>query len=224
MALFNRRDEYGWMTQLLHWLLFLLLLGLLTGGKYSASLSPGDKIGFLIGMHQQIGLAVFVLMAFRLLWRMINTNVQPEIKGMTHYIAYITHWLLYVAVLAQAATGVMMTQMANRGVAFFGAYPLPSFANLGASLLDSLTEKAPQLTEFLSLSGSPAMQMRAMHGYISDVLIALIVLHILGALYHHLIVRDDTLRRMIFGYRPSYARGGSAFQRRRFRQNDKSGS
>lgn len=199
MAMFNKTDEYGWMALSLHWLLFLLLAGLLISGKYSDSLSPLEKSDLIIGAHKQVGMAVFVLMAFRLLWRLINRTVRSSESWIARFLSFFMHWLMYLTVLAQAAVGVAMAQLAGRDVLFFNLFKVPSLEGLGANFL-------AVLPDFISLAGnSEAAHMRSVHELVGTFLIVLIVVHVAVALIHHFLMGDDVLRRMSFGYRPSYA-------------------
>lgn len=202
MPTFNRRDDFGWMAVLLHWLLFILIAGLIAGGKYSDSLGSAEKILILITSHKQIGVAVFVLMAFRLVWRIINTT--PEALSNIWYLkiaAFTVHWLLYVLVLFQAAVGVYMSQLADREVSFL-VWELPSFAGQGKALLEFISG-APAVHEFLFGEETSAVKrMRALHEWGGNILLAFIIIHVVGALMHHIVLVDNTLRRMFFGYVP----------------------
>ncbi len=210
--MFNRRDQYGWMALLLHWLLFLLIAGLLAGGKYSASLPSGDKIGILIGAHKQIGMAVFLLMAFRLLWRIINTSVASSSSWLFGMLAFLMHWLLYIIVLMQAAIGVAMSQMARRDVVFFNFYELPSLADAGDRFLEII---APLIPYFSAADAPAAHQMRALHEFVGDTMIVLIGLHIVVGLWHHFMIGDETMRRMSFRYTPDYVQKNAAEKKSR---------
>ena len=196
---FNRRDGYGWMAVFLHWLLVLLIFGMIAGGKYSASLGPGEKISWLIGFHKQAGIAVFALMAFRLLWRLFNTSpaAPPDQSWTVTVSAFIVHWLLYILVLLQAATGVFMSHLSGRDVEFLGA-KLPSFEEQGGQLLDAIPA-VPALSSFLFGEAAEAGEkMRALHTVLGDAAIALIALHVLAALLGNFFFGRDTLRRMSF--------------------------
>ena len=200
MGLMNRRDAYGWMSVTLHWLLFLLIAGMIAGGKYSDSLSENDKIIMLIYIHKQIGIAVLSLMAFRLLWRLINSR--PDGLSDSSFIklaAFIVHWTLYLAVMLQALSGIIMSQLSGRAVSFLNVIKVPSLAEL--------TDPILQMMSFVPLWDSSlpeGAQMRALHDWNSNLIIVLVSAHVLGALMHHFILSDDTLRRMWFGYVPGY--------------------
>lgn len=219
MAIFNKRDEYGWLAIVLHWLLFVLIVGLLASGKFSASLSSDDKIGFLIGAHKQIGMAALILMLFRLLWRLVNETVWVSEQVIVRFLTQSAHWLMYLVVLAQAMTGVMMTQLADRSAQFLGVFTLPSFTGLGRNILSVLPS---DFAQSIGAVGSAASQMNALHGFLGNLLIVLILLHVGYALFHHIFYHDEVLRRIFFGYKPPYANysdggkfrpGGGKFRR-----------
>lgn len=204
MSIFNKRDQYGFIALLLHWLLFLLIAGLMASGKYSDSLPRDEKIGYLIGVHKQVGVAVFCLMAFRLLWRLINTGVEALTESrLTRLLAFITHWLLYLVVLGQALSGVLMSQFSGRDVTFL-IWQVPALISKSELL---------NLLPFLPAEASRAGFWRDMHGWGADIIIGLVALHVVGALFHHFIRREDTLRRMWFGYVPFYAKEMKSRQR-----------
>ena len=204
MGFFNSRDTFGGAAVALHWLLFLLLVGLVAGGKYSASLSPNDKDAMLIGIHKQIGMAVFALMAFRFLWRLINTTPQALSESFAvRSLALLVHWLLYLSVMFQAWVGVVMSQMFGRKASLFNVWEVPSMVDAGRRLLEAIPE---WLGSILFQTAKQAQQMRELHDWGAWLIIALVGLHIAGALTHHIVMGDDTLRRMWFGYLPDYAR------------------
>lgn len=193
MSVMNTRNHFGWSVVLLHWLLFILIAGLVATGKYSGSLPRAEKIPFLIVNHKQIGVAVVVLMMFRLLWRLISTSVEPISEStLLRTAAYLNHMLLYLVVIAQGLVGIAMLQAAGSEVTLYGL-AVPIIAG----------EQGPFSTiEFLS---NPQL-LRTWHYYGGNILFALVGLHFLAALAHHFYWSDDTLRRMWFGYRAPHER------------------
>lgn len=191
MPLKNTPYQYGWLALTLHWLLFLLIAGLLASGNYSDSLPKEAKDPMLIGTHVQIGIAVFGLMLFRLSWRLINPAVRPvETSGaLIRMAGWLNHWLLYATVLAQAAGGILMMQLSGREPHLLG-FILPRFTD-GATFL-----------------GMSAGDLRGYHDLGGKVLIALIVIHIAAALVHHFFWHDLTLRRIWFGYKTGLTKPG----------------
>ena len=90
--------------------------------------------------------------------------------------AWLSHRLLYVLVLAQAGSGLVMALQAG----------LPDIVLGGHGALPADFWVFP---------------MRSVHYVISRLLTALIALHVAGAIYHTLILRDGLLRRVWFGKR-----------------------
>ena len=197
MSIMNKRDTYGSVTIALHWLLFLLILGLMASGKYSDSLSRNEKIGFLIDIHKQVGVAVFLLMAFRLLWKLINQNVTSlHEMSLIRLLTFFVHWGLYLVVLGQALTGIAMLQYAGRDVFFFTMELPLFFGEFGVIQLPEgwLPESSKAIPKFF----------RTLHHYGGNIIIVLVGLHFIGAIFNHLI-GGETLKRMWFGYLPPYA-------------------
>jgi len=93
-------------------------------------------------------------------------------------ISDIVHWGLYLAVFAQLLVGALMNGTGGRGLPFFGIFsiPLPIAENHDAH------EFWEEVHEFMWMPVA-----------------ALIVLHILGALYNHFVAKNDVLRRMTHG-------------------------
>ncbi|MGU9951055.1 MAG: cytochrome b [Gammaproteobacteria bacterium WSBS_2016_MAG_OTU1] len=198
MTIRNERDAYGGMAITLHWLLFILIAGLIISGKYSDTLTTKDAM--LIGFHKQMGLAVFVLMSFRLLWRLINTSPLPLSENLvTRFLAFLVHWLLYVFVLMQAWIGIAMSHLSGHKVSFLNIIEVPDMTAAATNFLEYVPNA-------LFTSPEAAMQMRELHELGATVLIVLIGLHFLGAITNHVLFGNDTLRRMFYNYVPAYAK------------------
>ena len=206
MSIMNKRDAYGGVAIFFHWLLFLLIAGLVASGKYSASLEAGDKVLDIINTHKQIGVAVFVLMALRLLWRLINTGVASlEEAKILRFAAFVVHWLLYLVILSQAFSGILSSQLFGRDVLFLG-YQLPTLVGSGGLLAGSVPEISA-----LGISSNPKEAAAVIFGWHrigGNVIIGLVALHFVAAIFHAL-KGDETLRRMWFGYKPYYSKESS---------------
>lgn len=91
-------------------------------------------------------------------------------------LAKFTHWFLIIATIAMPISGIMF----SLGL----GYPVPV---LGLFEIGPLPQKIPILAD---IGGD-------IHEYAGNSLIAVISLHIAGALKHHTIDKDGTLRRML---------------------------
>ena len=191
LDLMNSRLSYGLIAKLFHWVLFVLLVGMLASGALVDFIAEGDSLkGRIVGVHKTVGLLALLLMTLRLLWWLINTGVEPleSDGGATRTIAGLVHFGLYAAVFTQALSGVAMAQLAGAPPDLFGWSPPVIFGERG--ILDVPITFA-SAKEFAGV-------FRQIHDVASKVLLALIGLHIVGGLYHHFGLRDDTLRRMWF--------------------------
>jgi cytochrome b561 len=97
------------------------------------------------------------------------------VDGVPHWqdvIARWTHRALYLSVLVMLASGLTVSVLSGLPDALFGAAPLPELADL---------------------------KPRVAHGIMARIFAGLIVLHALAAIYHHMVLKDRTLKRMWFG-------------------------
>jgi cytochrome b561 len=175
----NTQDQYGLIARLLHWFIAALVIGMLVGGGLLSVLPPGGFRNLVIAAHKSIGVIIFLLMIGRLLWR--NFNLQPRDLGnlpLLNYIAHVLHVCLYVLVLLQPLSGILMSQAHSYPVAVFGWFKLPP-----------LVWQSPSLGNFF----------REVHGVTAILLTAVIAVHAAAALKHHFIDGDLTLMRMIRG-------------------------
>ena len=133
----------------------------------------------LMGAHKAIGITVLALTAARVAWRL--THRPPPLPAGTpawqKSTAHLTHWLLYALMIAMPLTGWAMVSSpdATRPLSWFGLFDLP----------------------LLPLSGGAADAGHSAHGVLGWLMLALVVLHVAAALYHHLVQRDHVLARMI---------------------------
>lgn len=177
MPLKNTHNTYGLIARFFHWAIASLILGLICVGFYMTSLAYSPEKIALYGTHKSFGLLVLWLVGLRLIWRQFS---KPPSDDLGHefwekILAGIAHFFLYIAMIGMPLTGWLMSSA--------GEYPVPFF---GIEMPD-LVGKDPSL----------ARVMNAAHEIIAFILIAVIGLHALGALKHHFIDKDDTLKRMI---------------------------
>lgn len=175
----NTRDQYGLIARLLHWLVFVLVIGMLMGGSVLSFLPSGGFKTFVVAGHKSIGVAIFLLMIGRLLWRRCNPQPKAlDTNPVLNYIAQVLHICLYVLLLLQPLVGIFMSQAFGYPVAVFGGFELPP-----------LVWHSPLLGNFFL----------KVHGVTAVLLTVAIVIHAAAALKHHFIDRDRTLMRMIKG-------------------------
>ena len=162
----------------LHWLMALLILGLLALGFYMSDLplSP-EKLQFY-SWHKWAGVTVFALVWLRLLWRVTHRPPAYPISmsGLQQALAHTGHLVLYVLMIVIPLSGWFMSSAKGVQTVWFGVLPLPD-------LIARDKELGKQLAE--------------LHSALNIGLLLLIGGHAAVALFHHLVHKDDTLRRML---------------------------
>jgi cytochrome b561 len=160
-------------TIALHWavagtVILLWLMGRLTG------LLPKSPLRVDIwSMHVLIGFALAALVAARIWWRLRRgARLAPLATGAQHLAGVVVHSALYVAMIAVVALGI--ANVFGHGFPLFGVWRFPRFWDKPFQ---------HQINEWHDLS--------------ANIIAALAVVHILAALYHHLILKDGVLRRML---------------------------
>ena len=176
----NTHERWGPVSQLLHWLIVLLILGQGTVGLLMTEMrnSP-DKIE-LYALHKSVGLTLLALVALRLLWR-LYAGSPLAVASMPRWqarVASLTHALLYALLVAIPLTGWLLNSAAGFPLQWFGLFNLPDIA---ASDHD-LHEWAEDTHELLFWT-----------------LVVVALVHAAAAIHHHLFLRDATLARMLPG-------------------------
>jgi cytochrome b561 len=159
----------------MHWLTAFLVLLLIPVGFFMGDMPQALK-GTFYSTHKLIGVIVLALVIGRLLYRFRNAAPKPEasLKPLEVIVSSTVHWALYVLLLAVPLLGWL-------GVSAFGAVNIYGLFNLPA-LIGPDKELAKTLLFF--------------HGWLAIGISILIGLHIIAALQHHFIRKDNVLRRM----------------------------
>jgi len=178
MSLKNSEHHYGWLAVVLHWLVAAVVVGLFALGFWMVDLSYYDE-WYRKGpdLHRSIGLILFAVVVFRLLWRFINTSPRPLANHQRWEVvsAHVAHSLLYVLMFVAMVSGYLITTADGSSISVFGLFDVPSVTGQVKGMEDTAG---------------------AVHYWSTWALVGLAGLHALGALKHHFIDRDETLRRM----------------------------
>lgn len=196
MSLANTHTRYGNLSKTFHWLTALLIvtlipLGIIANGmpfETSAELAAKAR---LFSLHKTLGVFVFFLALLRILWALSQTKPEPlhPDRKLESFAAEMVHWLLYGSLLLVPLSG-WIHHAATTGFA-------PIWWPFGQNL------------PFVPKSETLAATTAGLHIVFERVLAASILLHVAGALKHHFIDRDVTLRRMWFGTSESAPNGAS---------------
>jgi len=74
MNVFNSQKEYGLLAKLFHWITFVILIAQIPFGFYLVGLEFSDRRVDLENIHILIGIAVFYITLFRLVWKFFNSS------------------------------------------------------------------------------------------------------------------------------------------------------
>lgn len=163
-------ERYGSVAASIHWLSALAVILMLASGL--AMDNDDTLVPTILPVHVSLGLLVGVLTLFRIIWWWFFDRRPAPVAGMSatqEWAARLVHLGLYVAILIMVASGVGMLALTGAAPAIFSGGVLPEFSDV-----------APYF----------------MHGLISRLLIALVLGHIVAALWHQFVRRDGLIGRM----------------------------
>ncbi len=183
----NTPGSYGGVAKTFHWLTALLILSLWPLGLIAHEWPYGTAgelavKATLFSLHKTLGVAVFFVALARILWALSQPKpglLHPDRK-LEAFAAETVHWALYAALVLAPLSG-WIGHAATEGFA-------PIWWPFGQSL--PFVPKSPAVAETFS----------GLHAIFVWVLAGAVAMHVAGALKHHLIDRDGTLRRMLPGH------------------------
>lgn len=170
-------------TITLHWIVGLTMMSLIAVGIY---MTENDAYS-LYPIHKAVGFLIFFVIALRVLWRIKNGWPTPvrEYAVVEHKLAKLVHWTLIIGTVLMPISGFLMSSLGGYGVDVFGWELVAKNPN----------PVNPQ--EMLPHNAAIAGFAHQIHHWVGELLIVAIVLHIVGALKHHIFDKDGTLRRML---------------------------
>jgi len=174
----NSDSRYSTVSITLHWLMLVLLALVYACIEFRGIFPKGSGGRTLITeSHFMLGLTVFVLVWFRLFARSLGPAPQifPASPHWQTTLARLMHWALYIFMIAMPILGWLVTSAKGHQVMFYGI-DLPL-------LVSEDKELAKRIQEWHELGGTI--------GY------WLIGLHAVAGIYHHYVVGDNTLLRMM---------------------------
>jgi cytochrome b561 len=174
----NTSEQFGVVAKTFHWLTLALLLGSFTLALTMIDLPLSPRKLQFYSWHKWFGVTVFLVTILRLGWRLLNpAPAQPV--GMPRWqrrLAGLSHAALYAILIIMPLTGWVMSSALNLPLVYLGIIYIPSPFGVDPALGES---------------------MKLVHSGLAITLLVLVGVHVTAALYHHVILRNDVLRRML---------------------------
>lgn len=171
MTIYNRT------SRILHWLSAICIFSLFALGLWMVDLDYYNQWYQIAPFyHKSVGLLLAGITIFRLIWKHLTKTPNIQGKPIEIFLAKIVHNLLYLLLFFLFISGYLISTSDGRGIEIFNLITIPSAGELFENQSD--------------LAGK-------IHYYCAWILIILAMLHALAAIKHHLIDKDNTLRKMI---------------------------
>jgi len=173
----NTRSRYGAASIFFHWLMVVLIVAVYAAMDLK-SLTPKGSAGRanMATWHYLLGLSVFLIVWLRLAasWIGVTPAIDPPPPAWQDRLAGLVHVLLYAFMIVMPLLGWLTVSAKGESVGLLG-FTLPP-----------LTAK----------NDAFAKTVKDVHESLATVGYFIIGLHALAALFHHYVVRDNTLLRM----------------------------
>jgi len=179
MLIRNTRDHYGLVSKALHWVLALLILGLVWLGWVLVDMGYYDPwYQTAITAHETLGMLVLALAALKLAWMIYARSpaVQPELRVWERSASKLVHWVLILSMFVIPVTGYLTSTSDGAAVSMFDWFEIPAVVPVSTALRDWSID---------------------VHYYGAYGVFFLAMLHAAAALKHQFIDGHGTLRRML---------------------------
>jgi cytochrome b561 len=182
----NTAESYGSLHRAFHWIMAILIIGMICVGVYIHGLDAENPAeaptkAALGALHKATGMVILLLVTLRAIW--VYTGPRPglpdSVPRWQRIAAKSLHHTFYLLMFAMPISGYVMSSHAQKPVSIYGLFEIPPL------FAEKDIEKAKEVFEI--------------HETLAMVLLILIVAHIAIALKHHFVDKDNILKRMLTG-------------------------
>ena len=169
--------DYLRIQKIIHWLMsILIMLDLVIAQKFGGDMELLDRLESRVD-HATAGMIVAFLFILRIIlrYRYGAPSLPSTMPVWQTYMAKAGHYGLYFLMGLLIISGITTANFTTDPIIVFGLINLSSEVNN---------------VEMFNL-------IRGVHEFATNAIIALISIHILAAIYHHFIVKDDTTKNML---------------------------
>lgn len=181
MQIADSRQKYGTLSIALHWLMLVLLVSVYAVVNLREWYPRGNPLrGELMTWHYMLGLSVLGLVIARIATRLTGPGappILPEPRNWQTVLSRLTHFALYAFMVSMPVLGWLVIGAEGKDIPFFGLQ-LPPLTGIDKPFAHSVED---------------------IHKTIGTIGYYLVGLHAAAALFHHYVVRDNTLARMLPG-------------------------
>jgi cytochrome b561 len=178
----NNTFRYGFVAIFLHWFMALGVFFMFGLGLYMVELNYYDAwYKGSLDLHKSIGVMLFMFLCIRFCWRMVNVNpafplAHSQLEKFEFRAAHLMHLLLYLMLFLLMCSGYLISTADGRGILVFELIEIPAIG----SFVENQEDVAGEI-----------------HFILAWCLIGFIALHSGAAIKHHIINKDNTLKKML---------------------------
>lgn len=170
------RTRYDSTSIALHWVTVgLVLLNFASGELWGYFARPTRHL--MVVTHMSLGILLGLVVLLRIVWRLVpGHQVEPATRGWDERVSKVVQYVLYLLLIGQFVLGFLVRWSEGEEMSFFGLLIPPPFAPMGRPTHHMLMERHEQL------------------GW---TIIVIAAGHAAAALYHHFVLKDRVLARML---------------------------
>lgn len=170
-------SKYSTVAIILHWTIAILIIGNIAGAMLTEGLAKETR-GFIMGLHKSFGIVVLFLAVIRIGWRLTHRPpAKPDSLAAWEVMsARLVHVLFYVLMILVPLSGWVWMSAGGKPIDMFGLFNMPILP----------VEPSKELSDV----------MHERHETLGLAMLALVLLHILGALKHQYLDRMPFIQRM----------------------------
>jgi len=161
----------------LHWATALLVVVQFALAETWDWFAKPTRLG-MESVHISLGVLLTAVVIARLVWRWLPGHQVSSVgAGWVKLASKAVHYLLYVLLVVQAGLGFAFRWAQGHPVGFFGLFGIPG--------------------PFGELARPERRQLHELHEWGGWAIVIIALLHALAALYHHYVLKDRVLKRML---------------------------
>jgi len=161
----------------LHWTTAALILGMFASAWSIGLAANDDRARLLLTVHRSLGVMVWIVTVCRLGWRLafaVLPPFPPAMPKLQQTLAKLSEYGLYALLLVQPLTGLAQSLARGRAFPLFGG----------------------EVPTVMARDKGLTAAFHQIHAVSAWLLLGLISLHVLAALFHSFVLRDDVLQSM----------------------------